>query len=931
MKQTDSSKILYSPEVQAISDEIVASTPGLTSLRLEALTRLLESQAPSIAYRPVLEEALRDPIIVLHSSGSTGPPKPVVMTHGSFAVWDNDRNFPTIAGRKTYDLTTWDFGGSFKRIYDPFPPFHSAGFHSKIALPLFTESVPVYGPPSRPPNGALVVEIIERQKIRGCILPPSIAEQLLHESRGLDYFKQLDVFCYTGGPLSQAAGDAISQVTQICQSYGSTELGQVRQLFPKPEDWSYMEFHPDTKLDFQRFDEEIFELIVLADTETQQSSSLNFNLPGISEWRTKDLFKPHTTKSNLWRFYGRKDDIIVLSNGEKFNPIPLESQLQGLPHVSGAIIAGQNRFQPALLLEMSPFIDRSEEELIHDLWPSIKAANALLPRYGHIVHSLILIAKADKPFVRAGKGTVVRRLTEALYADEIENLYTRASQHDFVSSSPLTIKDSTPAEIRKLINLILRTTVDTEHLRDTDDFFRFGLDSLKVIEIVKLLRSSISSIRKGLCLLWLSPKTIYTNPSIDQLQRTVSTFLENGTVPKQTDRIAGMKEMLEKFAISPPSAQHFPMMMWNLDRLSIVLTGTTGALGARLLEIFSHHPKVSRICCLNRSSMAEQQHRRRFRSQKLDDEVSYNTQIHFMTVDFSKEGMGLTRHDQKTIQASDCIIHAAWKVDFNQDLSSFADNVRSIRTFMDWSIASPSRPRIVFISSVSSVGPWYPSLTTNGIPEAAIEDLAAAMPTGYGESKLVAERLLDKAANESGIPVSIIRVGQIVESASSGEALCTQQDATASMLKTSKAIGLIPSDLPPIDWVLNETVSNAVGDIVLHDMANPSRFPKYYHIVNPHPLPWPDALPTIQRFCGSNSRMIPISQWVESLKAYDTSDAEDIESKPALKLLSFFSLFASSGLPAGYQTEASRRASKAMAELQPVSLMDVKGWLEHCV
>ncbi len=79
---------------------------------------------------------------------------------------------------------------------------------------------------------------------RGCILPPSVAEQLLREPVGLDYFKQLDIFCYAGGPLSQHTGDTISAVTTICQFYGSTEVGQVRQLVPHPEFWSYMEFHP---------------------------------------------------------------------------------------------------------------------------------------------------------------------------------------------------------------------------------------------------------------------------------------------------------------------------------------------------------------------------------------------------------------------------------------------------------------------------------------------------------------------------------------------------------------------------------------------------------------------------------------------------------------------------------------------------------------
>lgn len=48
----------------------------------------------------------------------------------------------------------------------------------------------------------------------------------------------------------------------------------------------------------------------------------------------------------------------------------------------------------------------------------------------------------------------------------------------------------------------------------------------------------------------------------------------------------------------------------------------------------------------------------------------------------------------------------------------------------------------------------------SSIPEAPITDLAAA-GSGYGESKLVAERLLQEASRNNGIEVVICRVGQI--------------------------------------------------------------------------------------------------------------------------------------------------------------------------
>ena len=66
----------------------------------------------------------------------------------------------------------------------------------------------------------------------------------------------------------------------------------------------------------------------------------------------QDLFKPHPRDSKLWQFFGRVDDIVVLSNGHKFNPVTAEQFIQENPLVSGALITGQGRPQAALLLEL---------------------------------------------------------------------------------------------------------------------------------------------------------------------------------------------------------------------------------------------------------------------------------------------------------------------------------------------------------------------------------------------------------------------------------------------------------------------------------------------------------------------------------------------------------------------------------------------------
>jgi hypothetical protein len=56
--------------------------------------------------------------------------------------------------------------------------------------------------------------------------------------------------------------------------------------------------------------------LVLKPRDTKYQTIFH-TFPEIQEWRTKDLFKQHPSKPFLWKYSGRRDDIVVLSNGEK--------------------------------------------------------------------------------------------------------------------------------------------------------------------------------------------------------------------------------------------------------------------------------------------------------------------------------------------------------------------------------------------------------------------------------------------------------------------------------------------------------------------------------------------------------------------------------------------------------------------------------------
>lgn len=49
----------------------------------------------------------------------------------------------------------------------------------------------------------------------------------------------------------------------------------------------------------------------------------NFTFNGRPAYATSDLLQQHPTKPHLFRVFGRADDQLMLSTGEKTNPAPL--------------------------------------------------------------------------------------------------------------------------------------------------------------------------------------------------------------------------------------------------------------------------------------------------------------------------------------------------------------------------------------------------------------------------------------------------------------------------------------------------------------------------------------------------------------------------------------------------------------------------------
>ena len=816
--------------------------------------------------------------------------------------------------------------------------------------------------------------------LKAVCFAPSILEQMCQEPGGLEQAKALDFAIFTGGPLAPAAGDALSQVTDLCQIYGSTETGVTPALVPLPQNWAYLEFNPCYNHVMEEVADGQFEMVLYQDTSLRRVRQINHTMPAADVWRTKDVFKAHPTEPNLWQFHGRVDDIMVLGNGEKFNPVPMEKIIEGHPLVYGALMVGQGRNQPALIVEAQHGVSARGRDFVDAVWQIVQEANSKGPGHARITRDMIAVTDATKPFVRAGKGTIVRGRTVKAFEEDIEKLYS-ADNDQQVEDVPELSKPYDRSAIELFVRAAVQTYFPKDEVTVHDDIFVLGVDSLQSVELAARLRVGLAAHPRVLLNkpAWLSTKTIYANPTIRALAAEIDDQVNHngkGHSEAQMDEredacVLRMSSIVEQYTRAILACEAMPRTEPRQpSRLTVVLTGSTGSLGVHLLEAFLNDPKVSRIYCFNRSDDALARHEQNFASRGLShtydiggaplffdastifsssssNSNSPHTKVQFLKVDFGAADFGLSPPVLAELTARvDVVIHNAWKVDFLHRLASFEPvHLRGVRNFVDWSLHSPRRPHLVFVSSISSVGRWahvYPG--RRPAPETPHENYSVAAPLGYAESKHVAERILTFAAERRGVPASILRIGQIAgpvarsNRAGSGNAW-NETEWLPRLVRTSKSLGLVPACVPDINWIPVDRLAQIVVELVHHRVGVETEVSsEVYNLVNPHFADWKTLLgPLRARFRGGEGlRTVSWREWPDALKrSVDVEDPKQVAEKPAFKILDFYEAMAAGvdagggGQPLTYDTRNGCAASRTVARLPAVQAAWMETWLRQ--
>jgi acyl-coenzyme A synthetase/AMP-(fatty) acid ligase len=260
----------------------------------------------------------------------------------------------------------------------------------------------------------------------GGLYPPSLLEAICKSQDSLKKMSMLKFVMFSGAPLSQEAGNRLSKVVRVHNTLGSTEVGLFPVFLVEPDNWNYFKFHPYFGHQMEPRGGGRYELVIYRKENLRPFQSIFHVYPNASEYRTRDLFSRHPSKSLLWQYEGRIDDLIILSHGEDLDPISMEGAIRKHALVRFAVIGGHGRDKPYLLIQPT---DQPAEKgankasKVEEIWPAVVEANKLCSEHVQLTKDLIVFTTPDKPLPLTPKGTVDRRRSMEYYKHEINMLY----------------------------------------------------------------------------------------------------------------------------------------------------------------------------------------------------------------------------------------------------------------------------------------------------------------------------------------------------------------------------------------------------------------------------------------------------------------------------------------------------------------------------
>ncbi|KAG6916177.1 putative NRPS-like protein biosynthetic cluster [Tephrocybe rancida] len=914
LKETAPSCVLIGSQVARSSKEALSilhsegSSSAPTPVHALGYEDLLtpDHERQDIIIPPMYTAWKRDDLdaLVMHSSGTTGLPKPIY--HG--------QTYPLLFAACHRLPEQQD---PFRYVVSTLPLYHGFG----LLAPTLSLSIgmPFILPPASViPTGKTTLQALEASGARYLFTVPSIIEELLRlpGDLGLEAMKDLEIVATGGAPMKEAVGnEVVAAGIKLLNHWGCTELGAIAPIerVVRGYDWHYVRPRTDTGIT----------MIPLNDGT--KSFRLVGYPPGWQEpFEVQDLLVVNPQDSEQYRIMGRADDLLVLSTGEKVRPTNLELAVAEHPAVKDVLAFGAGQVSLGLLVELSAdsfnSVDVNQpdnrETVLASIQPYLERGNSFTDKHGKVSNEMIILTRENtKPLSRTDKGSLARKSILAAFDKEIRSCYERADVQSAVPFPSPYAKDG--YALLDTIRIMVHGIAGNDDIPDSIDLFEAGVDSLQASRIRRAilnalrttpsLPSPVQDLDADFC---------FENSSIEKLHRAVALIMAGTQVApsmsgetREDRRIRAMEEMFEKYYDELRSFERLAAHV-RVSRLKrraaaghkrvVVLTGSTGSLGCFLLARLAGDPDVSKVICLNRRHSGATTPRQRqvdlmaMRGACMSSHAWDKVVLH--GAELSRSDFGLSENEFTELLSATHIVHNAWPVNFSRSLSSFEPHVRGLSNLVRLALLSSGRraagsspTRILFASSIAVAG-RFPSLHSQGpfeVPETFLEAINSA-EFGYPEAKWVCERLLLSASELFGdassveeplIQGSSVRIGQMTGPEGSGA--WNESEHFPIIVRTSQQLGALPALEGSLSWI----PVNRAGDI-LTELLFSRGFRPFYHMENPSRQSWNGIMSNLSGILGGAHGplpLIPLSKWLNRVR--DLGD--DPARNAAYKIISF--------------------------------------------
>ncbi|KAM5543840.1 hypothetical protein V8D89_002457 [Ganoderma adspersum] len=855
---------------------------------------------------------LESPAIILHSSGSTNHPKPITWSHGGLVAWS------------TCQWKSADSVGALVGCHGV-PMFHAMG-SSAIIMAAGSGWVLCVFPPASPPtvpNPENVFDGAIKTGVQVMYTVPAFIELWARDPEKVAAMKRMKGLLFGGAPLNKGVGNTLAaQGIKLITAYGSTEVGGVSTgIGADPGlDWEYFSINYVIDAYMRPAGDGTYELLILAISRCPPRV-INDSVDGVDAYATNDLLEPHPTRPGFWKVYGRVDDQIMLSNGEKTNPGPLEFIITKDPHVRGCLFFGRGKFQNGVLIEPTPdeqFDPRDErklEQFRNKIWPSIESANAIAPQHSRIFKEMIMVTSLSKPFTYNIKG-VPRRTILRDYENEIEALYDvvgQSSQADIPPPSSWE-KEGVKAFVRTAVQQVLGRS-----LPEDADVFSNGCDSLQATYIrntmLRALRGYSPAAAKRLPM-----NVVFQAPSILALTDAVLCSLSDDShITASTPE--DLARLVERFSADLPSR---PTSLRPREETKdvVVVTGTTGGFGCDILEHLLRDDEIATVFAFNRKGTdALERQRSRFRERGHDMRLLDLSKFRMVEADLQAANFGLEGALLEEIRRSVThILHNAWQVNFNLKVSSFESDFLGLRHLLELSLSSPYvvPPKVMFVSSIGVLTNHKTTPPECTVSEDRVESIAA-IGTGYSESKWVAEEILHQVADRTNLSTTAVRLGQVC-----GDRLghWNEKEWFPAIVKSAVFTRCLPGEMNEVAFILSYPAARAFVE-----MRKSSA--RTLHLVHPRPVAWKAIIAPISE--ELDVPLVPYSQWLAALEKCAAEGSRDevdtMRTNPALRLLDFFRVQSGSNGGARLSSAKAQQTSEELAQMPELTRDDTKRWV----